>query len=164
MASCLPTTGPVKCSGRAEGVLTTPDQDKERKAQEEAIMLEFLDAKGVFSRDPMDFKDKDKDRIDDRLEGGGKWRRLEQKRSAYTYESMFPGLCLRGRVGEAAGTYRNDWWPPIQSAHAHSMGRRDINSHPSPSRNLVILATTYDLILKGLYNRRLYKRSRTKNH
>ncbi len=34
-------------------------------------MLEFLDAKGVLSRDPMDFKDKDKDRIDDRLEGGG---------------------------------------------------------------------------------------------
>jgi ribosome assembly protein YihI (activator of Der GTPase) len=34
-------------------------------------MLEFLDAKGVFSRDPLDFKDKDKDRIDDRLEGGG---------------------------------------------------------------------------------------------
>jgi hypothetical protein len=28
----------------------------------------------------------------------------------------------------------------------------------------LILATTYDLILKGLYNRRLYKRSRTKNH
>jgi hypothetical protein len=51
--------------------LTTPDQDKERKAQEEAIMLEFLDAKGVFSRDPMDFKDRDKDQIDDRLEGGG---------------------------------------------------------------------------------------------
>ena len=51
--------------------MTTPDQDKERKAQEEAIMLEFLDAKGVFSRDPMDFKDRDKDQIDDRLEGGG---------------------------------------------------------------------------------------------
>jgi hypothetical protein len=51
--------------------LTTPDQDKERKAREEAIMLEFLEAKGVFSRDPMDFKDKDKDRIDDRLEGEG---------------------------------------------------------------------------------------------
>ena len=34
-------------------------------------MLEFLDAKGVFSRDPLDFKDKDKDQIDDRLEGGG---------------------------------------------------------------------------------------------
>ncbi len=67
--SCLPTTGPVKCSGRVEGVLTTPDQDKERKAQEEAIMLEFLEAKGVFSRDPMDFKDADKDQIDDRLEG-----------------------------------------------------------------------------------------------
>jgi len=48
--------------------LTTPDQDKERKAREEAIMLEFLEAKGVFSRDPMDFKDADKDKIDDRLE------------------------------------------------------------------------------------------------
>ena len=34
-------------------------------------MLEFLEAKGVFSRDPMDFKDADKDKIDDRLEGGG---------------------------------------------------------------------------------------------
>ena len=34
-------------------------------------MLEFLDAKGVFSRDPLDFNDKDKDRIDDRLEGEG---------------------------------------------------------------------------------------------
>jgi len=51
--------------------LTTPDQDKDRKAREEAAMLEFLDAKGVFSRDPLDFKDKDKDRIDDRLEGEG---------------------------------------------------------------------------------------------
>jgi hypothetical protein len=51
--------------------LTTPDQDKEQKAREEAIMLEFLDAKGVFSRDPMDFKDADKDKIDDRVEGGG---------------------------------------------------------------------------------------------
>jgi multisubunit Na+/H+ antiporter MnhC subunit len=28
----------------------------------------------------------------------------------------------------------------------------------------MILATTYDLILKGLYNRRLHKRSHTKNH
>jgi hypothetical protein len=51
--------------------LTTPDQDKARKAQEEAIMLEFLEAKRVFSRDPLDFKDKDKDQIDDRVEGGG---------------------------------------------------------------------------------------------
>jgi len=51
--------------------LTTPDQDKARKAQEEAIMLEFLEARGVFSRDPMDFKDRDKDQIDDRLEGEG---------------------------------------------------------------------------------------------
>jgi len=51
--------------------LTTPDQDATQKAREEAIMLEFLEAKGVFSWDPMDFKDKDKDRIDDRLEGGG---------------------------------------------------------------------------------------------
>lgn len=71
MGSCPQTTGRVKCSGRVEGVLTTPDQDNERKAREEAAMLEFLDAKGVFSRDPMDFKDKDKDRIDDRLEGEG---------------------------------------------------------------------------------------------
>jgi len=47
------------------------DTSDEQKAREEAIMLEFLHAKGVFSRDPMDFKDKDKDRIDDRLEGGG---------------------------------------------------------------------------------------------
>ena len=52
--------------------MTTPDQDKAREAQEEAIMLEFLDAKGVFSRDPLDFKDRDKDQIDDRVEGGGK--------------------------------------------------------------------------------------------
>lgn len=51
--------------------MTTPDQDKDRKAWEEAAMLEFLDAKGVFSRDPLDFKDRDKDRIDDRLEGEG---------------------------------------------------------------------------------------------
>ena len=34
-------------------------------------MLEFLDAKGVFSRDPLEFKDKDKNKIDDRVEGGG---------------------------------------------------------------------------------------------
>ena len=52
--------------------MTTQDQDKAREAQEEAIMLEFLEAKGVFSRDPLDFKDKDKDQIDDRVEGGGK--------------------------------------------------------------------------------------------
>ena len=52
--------------------MTTPDQDKDRKAREEAIMLEFLEAKGVFSRDPLDFKDKDKNKIDDRVEGGGK--------------------------------------------------------------------------------------------
>jgi len=51
--------------------LTTPDQDKAREAREEAIMLEFLEAKGVFSRDPLDFKDRDKDQIDDRLEGEG---------------------------------------------------------------------------------------------
>jgi hypothetical protein len=51
--------------------LTDPDQDEAQKAREEAIMLEFLEARGVFSRDPLDFKDKDKDRIDDRLEGGG---------------------------------------------------------------------------------------------
>jgi hypothetical protein len=51
--------------------LTTPDPDKDQKAREEAIMLQFLEAKGVFSRDPLDFKDKDKDRIDDRLEGEG---------------------------------------------------------------------------------------------
>ena len=51
--------------------MTTPDQDKARKAQEEAIMLEFLEAKGVFSRDPLDFTDKDKNKIDDRVEGGG---------------------------------------------------------------------------------------------
>jgi hypothetical protein len=38
--------------------LTTKDQDKGRKAQEEAIMLEFLEARGVFSRDPLDFEDK----------------------------------------------------------------------------------------------------------
>jgi len=72
MASCLPTTGPVRCSGRAEGVLTTPDQDKERKAREEAAMLEFLEARAVFARDPLDFEDKDKNKIDDRVEGGGK--------------------------------------------------------------------------------------------
>ena len=71
MESCPPTTGPVRCSGRVEAVLTTQDLDKERKAREEAAMLEFLDARGVFSRDPLDFRDKDKDRIDDRLEGGG---------------------------------------------------------------------------------------------
>ena len=47
-------------------------QEAGEKAREEAIMLEFFDAKGVFSRDPMDFKDADKDKIDDRLEGGGK--------------------------------------------------------------------------------------------
>ena len=51
--------------------MTDSDQDKDRKAREEAIMLEFLQAKGVFSRDPMDFKDADKDKIDDRLEGEG---------------------------------------------------------------------------------------------
>lgn len=34
-------------------------------------MLEFLEAKGVFSRDPLDFTDKDKNKIDDRVEGGG---------------------------------------------------------------------------------------------
>ena len=28
----------------------------------------------------------------------------------------------------------------------------------------MILATTYDLILKGLYNRRLHKRRHAKNH
>ena len=51
--------------------MTDPDQDEAQKAREEAIMLEFLEARGVFSRDPLDFKDKDKDRIDDRLEGEG---------------------------------------------------------------------------------------------
>lgn len=34
-------------------------------------MLEFLEAKKVFSRDPLDFRDKDKNKIDDRVEGGG---------------------------------------------------------------------------------------------
>lgn len=29
----------------------------------------YLDAKQVLSRDPLDFRDKDKDRVDDRLEG-----------------------------------------------------------------------------------------------
>lgn len=71
MGSYLPIIGAVRCSGRVEGVLTNPNQDEARKAQEEAIMLEFLEAKGVFSRDPLDFKDKDKNKIDDRLEGGG---------------------------------------------------------------------------------------------
>jgi len=52
--------------------LTTPDQDKERKAREEAAMLEFLEARAVFARDPLDFEDKDKNKIDDRVEGGGK--------------------------------------------------------------------------------------------
>ena len=28
----------------------------------------FLDAEQVLSRDPLDFRDKDKDRVDDRLE------------------------------------------------------------------------------------------------
>lgn len=69
--SCRPTTGLAKCSGIAEVVLTTPDPDRAREAQEEAIMLEFLEARGVFSRDPLDFKDKDKNKIDDRVEGGG---------------------------------------------------------------------------------------------
>ena len=51
MGSCLPITGPGRCSGLVEVVLTTPDQDKGREAQEEAIMLEFLEARGVFSDD-----------------------------------------------------------------------------------------------------------------
>ena len=49
-------------------VLTAPDPDEEQKAREEAAMLEFLEARGVFARDPLDFKDKDKDKIDDRLD------------------------------------------------------------------------------------------------
>ena len=34
------------------------------------------------------------------------------------------------------GACRYDRRPPIQPAHAHNMGRRYINSHPSPGRNL----------------------------
>ena len=48
--------------------MTAPDPDEEQKAREEAAMLEFLEARGVFARDPLDFKDKDKDKIDDRLD------------------------------------------------------------------------------------------------
>ena len=52
--------------------LTTPDPGEEQRAREEAAMLEFLEARGVFARDPFEFTDKDKNRIDDRVEGGGK--------------------------------------------------------------------------------------------
>jgi len=51
--------------------LTTPDPGEEQRAREEAAMLEFLEARGVFARDPFDFKDTDKNKIDNWVEGGG---------------------------------------------------------------------------------------------
>lgn len=51
--------------------MTTPDPDEEQKALEEAAMLAFLESKAIFARDPFDFQDSDKDKIDDRVEGGG---------------------------------------------------------------------------------------------
>jgi len=68
MASCRQTIGPVRCSGLVKVTLTTPDPDEEQKAREEAAMLEFLEARGVFARDPFDFKDTDKNKIDDRVD------------------------------------------------------------------------------------------------
>ena len=58
----------VKCSGIAEVVLTAPDPDKAREAQEEALVEQFMVAEKVFTRDPLEFEDKDKDKVDDRID------------------------------------------------------------------------------------------------
>lgn len=47
--------------------------DKELEKLKEQIAIEgFLNADKTFARDPLDFKDVDKDRIDDRAEEAGK--------------------------------------------------------------------------------------------
>jgi len=48
--------------------LTTPDPDKALEAQEQAVMEQFIGAEKVFARDPLDFEDKDKNKIDDRVD------------------------------------------------------------------------------------------------
>ena len=48
--------------------MTSPDPDKGLKAQEEAVVEQFMVAEKVFARDPLDFEDKDKNKIDDRVD------------------------------------------------------------------------------------------------
>ena len=44
----------------------------EKQASDDLAAVEgYLDAEQVLSRDPLDFRDKDKDRVDDRLENKG---------------------------------------------------------------------------------------------
>ena len=48
--------------------MTAPDPDKGLKAQEEAVVEQFMVAEKVFTRNPLEFEDKDKDNVDDRID------------------------------------------------------------------------------------------------
>lgn len=44
----------------------------DKQSQDDLASVEgYLDAEQVLSRDPLDFRDEDKDRVDDRLENKG---------------------------------------------------------------------------------------------
>ena len=45
-----------------------PDPKNSQEAREEAVVEQFIGAEKVFARDPLDFEDKDKNKIDDRVD------------------------------------------------------------------------------------------------